>query len=121
MQTVLPYIVAVVVAIITGYISYATATKKSKTDLEALRISNQAEIEKLMSQHKFDLEALERKHEMDIEKMSIEHKHKLELVQSEMENNLGSGLINAMLGEVMKTPEVKNMMRQEMKKGSKSK
>jgi ActR/RegA family two-component response regulator len=79
MQIFLPYIITVLVAIITGYISYATATKKSKTGLEALRMSNQAEIEKLMSQHKLDLEALERKHEMGIEKMNLEHGHKLEL------------------------------------------
>lgn len=102
MKLISPYIVALLASIIT----YFSAIKKSKSDLKALRESNQHEIEKLMQQHKLDLDALERKHEMEKEKMEIEHKHQLEIKNTEMENQMGSSLINATLAEIMKAPQI---------------
>ena len=43
----LPYIVEIITAIISGAAAYFTATKKAKTDLETLRVTNKAEIENL--------------------------------------------------------------------------
>ena len=119
MENFLPYIAMVVVAIVSGIVAHFTATKKSKSDLETLRETNKAEIEKLMSQHKLDLEALERKHEMDIEKMDLEHSHKLELAQKELEGNLGAGMLNSLMGEALKMPEIQQQLRAGMNDGRK--
>ena len=121
MNEFLPYIVTIITAIISGTAAYFTATKKSKSDLAALRETNKAEIEKLMSQHKLDLEALERKHEMEIEKMKLEHEHKLELSQKEMEGNLGAGMMSSILSEAMKLPEVRQQIGQGIKQGKQKK
>lgn len=110
MQNALPYIVTIVTTIISGFLAYFSATKKSKSELVALREANRLEIEKLMSQHKLDLEALERKHEMEIEKMKVEHEHKLELLQKEAENAMGTNFMNTAVAEMMKTPEARQAM-----------
>lgn len=114
----MPYIVAVATALISGFWSYISATKKAKTDMNALQETGRLEIEKLMSQHKLDLAALERKHEMEKEKLEMEHAHKIELLQQEATNNMGSNAINSLLSEAMKTPEVKKLMSDSFKKKS---
>ena len=115
MKELLPYATTIIAAIISGVLAYMSAIKKAKTDIRALQETNKFEIEKLMNQHRLDLEALERKHEMEIEKAKLEHEHKLELVQKEMENNLGTGAINMMLSEAMKTPEARQAIGQAFK------
>ncbi len=115
MENYLPYIVSVLVAIITGVISYCSARAKSKAEIQSLQKSNEHEISKLMQQHKLDLDALERKHEMEIEKINLEHQHQLELLLKEAENKMGADLIQSMLGEAMKTPEARQAMGQAFK------
>ena len=117
MEKFLPYIVTVITTIVSGLLAYFSATRKTKSDLVALKESNRLEIEKLMSQHKLDLEALERKHEMEKEKMQLEHAHKIELLQKEAESAMGSNLLNSAVAEMMKMPE----MRQEMSNAFKNK
>ena len=109
----------VILPIISGIGSYIAATSKSNKDLIQLREHNKLEIEKLMNQHKLDLEALERKHQMDVEKMEIEHKHKIELMQKETESKLGADVMNGMLAQVLKAPEVQNQMNRALLQGMK--
>lgn len=110
MKEILPYIVAIASTIISGLLSYFSAIKKASSDLNALKETNRLEIEKLMSQHKLDLEALERKHEMEKEKMNLEHAHKIELLRKEAENAMSTNMMNSALGEILKTPEARQMM-----------
>lgn len=112
MNTYLPYIVSVVVAIISGVFSYMQASRKCRTEIDSLKESNRHEIERLMQQHKLDIESLERKHELEIEKMELEHKHQLELSQKQAENDLGTNLLNSMVQTAMKTPEARKAMGQ---------
>ena len=112
MKEYLPYIVSILVAIISGAASYFAAAKKCKSDMNALKESNSHEIDRLMQQHKLDIDSLERKHQMEIEKMELEHRHQLELKQKELENALGGSVINTMVDAMMKTPEAKQAMGQ---------
>lgn len=112
MKEYLPYIVSILVAIISGLASYLAASKKSRTDLKALQESNTHEINRLMEQHKLDIDSLERKHQMEIEKMELEHRHQLELKEKEMENALGGQLFTSMMDAAMKTPEARQAMGQ---------
>ena len=112
MSTYLPYVVSIIVAIISGLFSYMLASKKCRTEINSLKESNKHEIDRLMQQHKLDIESLERKHELEVEKMELEHKHQLELVQKQAENDMGSTLINSMVQTAMKTPEARKAMGQ---------
>lgn len=109
MQTILPYIVSIIVALISGIASYAAARRSTKGELEALKEANKHDLNKLMEQHKVDIDSLERQHKMDIEKLNLEHAHQMELKEKEFEISLGSSMVS----EVMKMPEV----RQEISKG----
>lgn len=102
MQVFLPYIASVLCAVISGISSYAVARKQAKNDLTVI-----------VKQHEIDLEALECKHQMELEKLNLEHKHQLELQEKEFEVKLGA----TVLTEVMKMPEMKQLVSQEIKKG----
>jgi hypothetical protein len=115
----LPYLVSVVVAFISGLISFSTSTNKSKQDLKQLQEQNKHDLERLMNQHKMDLESLEIKQKMEIEKIELEHKNKIELMEKEVQNNLGSGLFSTLLTQTMNMPEVKEQIRQSIKNASK--
>jgi len=115
MKEILPYLISVIVASISGLWSFISATKKAKTDILSLQESNRLEIEKLMSQHKLDLASLERKHEMEKEKIVMEHNHKMELLQKEAENAMGSNFVNVAVSEMMKMPEIRQQMSSALK------
>ena len=46
--------------------------------------------------------------QIHIDKLQLEHKHQLELQQKQSENQLGGDMMNTLISEAMKTPEVKN-------------
>ena len=88
MENYLPYIVSVVCALISGFASYAVARKQSREEKE--------------------------KHKMEIDKLQLEHKNQLELQQKQFENQLGSDMMNTLISEAMKMPEVKRQISQGM-------
>lgn len=96
MENYLPYIVSVVCALISGFASYAVARKQSRED-----------IKKLEKTYELDLEKEKEKHKMEIDKLQLEHKNQLELQQKQFENQLGSDMMNTLISEAMKMPEVK--------------
>ena len=103
MKEYLPYIASVLCSVISGFASYAVARKQSKAD-----------IQKLEKQHELDLDKEREKFEMEKEKMTIDHQHQMELLQKESENNLGNTLVSGL----MKMPEMRQKLSQEMKKGN---
>lgn len=113
----LPYLISIIVPIISGLLAFFASTKKSKEDLCQLQEQNKHDLDRLVNQHKLDLEDLEVKHKMDIEKLELEHKHKIELLQKETENNLSTGVFNTIVDQAMKMPEVQNQLRASFKTG----
>lgn len=55
-----------------------------------------------------------KKHKMEIDKLQLEHKNQLELQQKQFENQLGSDMMNTLISEAMKMPEVKRQISQGM-------
>lgn len=108
MNTLLPYIVSVLCAVISGLTSYAVARKQAKADMQ-----------KLEKQHELDIEKEREKFEMEKEKMEIEHCHQLELLQKESENTIGASITNTLITEAMKMPVVRQQFSQGIKSGSK--
>lgn len=103
MENYLPYIVSVVCALISGFTSYAVARKQSKED-----------IKKIEKTYELDLEKEKEIHRLEIDKLELEHKHQLELQQKQFENQLGGDVINTVISETMKMPEVKKQISQGM-------
>lgn len=114
MSDYLPYIVSIIVALITGCTSYFAALKKCKADMKSLEISNKHEISKLMEQHKLDIDSLEHAHQLEIEKMEIEYKYQLVLKDKEVENSVGVSIVNGVLDTILKNPEVEKLIRDEL-------
>ena len=104
MKEYLPYIVSLLLAIISGLTTWAVTRKQAKND-----------IEKIVKQHEVDIESLERQHSMELEKMSMEHTHQLELQKNEMEANLGTSFIS----EFIKMPEFRQQLSRGIKKKKK--
>lgn len=50
------------------------------------------------------------KHKLEIDKLELEHKNQPELQQKQFENQLGSNMMNTLISEEMKMPEVKKQI-----------
>ena len=48
----LPYIVSVLVAVVSGVASYAAASKTARKELDVVKEANKHDMQKLMEQHK---------------------------------------------------------------------
>lgn len=120
MDVYMPYIVSVVVAAISGFVSCLVATKNAKANLESIKEANRHDIEKLMEQHKIDIDSLEREHTMELEKISLEHQLQMERSQKEFENQLGGNMMNTIIAEAMKMPEIRQQISNGMKSGNKN-
>lgn len=105
---ILPYISSIVMSIIAGFASYCKARKDAKADME-----------KLEKQHEFDIEKERERFSMEKEKLEIEHKHQLELLQKQLENSMGTSVVNTFFAEAMKLPEVQQQLSQGMRKAQK--
>lgn len=108
MEKYLPYIVSILCAIISGYVSCAIARKQAKADLQ-----------KLEKQHILDIEKERELFSMEKEKLSIEHKYQMELLQKQLENEMGSSVVNTFVSEAIKMPGVRQQLSQGMRNGSK--
>lgn len=83
-------LVSCIPAVITGIVTYLTASRNAKTQIASLQESNKHEIEKLMRQHEVDIESLKEKHHLEAEKSEQEHRHKVEIMDIEHRNALES-------------------------------
>lgn len=83
-------LVSCIPAVITGVVTYLTASRNAKTQIVSLQESNKHEIEKLMRQHEVDIESLKEKHHLEAEKSEQEHRHKVEIMEIEHRNALES-------------------------------
>ena len=110
MSLYISYIVSIVCAVIAGFTSYTVARRQAKTDLQ-----------KIQKQFEVDIEKEREKFLMEKERLEIEHKHQLELQQKDFENKMNSSLTTVLLEEIVKSPEVKKMVSQQMGKNTKAK
>ncbi len=106
LKEIMPYVVSILGALIAAISSVMISRKETK-----------GEIDKLVKQHELDLETERERHKYALEKQELEHKHQMESMQKEIENKLSADLINALMCEAMKMPEVRSQILQGMKKG----
>lgn len=108
MDNYMPYIVTVLCSLISGFASYLTSRRQSKSD-----------IQELVKKHELDIEKEREKFAMEKEKMEMNHRQQLELKQKEMENQLGTDLIAIMVKEYVRSPAGQALMRNAGTKGKK--
>lgn len=83
-------LVSCIPAMVTGVVTYMTASRKAKTQITSLEENNKHEIDKLMRQHEIDIESLKEKYQLEAERKEQEHRHKMEIMEQEHRNALES-------------------------------
>ena len=53
--------------------------------------------------------------------MEIEHRHQMELLEKQLENAMGTSIVNTVFSEAMKMPEVRQQLSQGMRNNTKKK
>ena len=96
---ILPYIVSIVCALISGITSYYVARRQTKSDML-----------KLEKQFQLDLEKERKRFEMEKEKMKIEHKYQMEIKQKELDNALSGAMVSSLMTEAMKNPDIQRQI-----------
>ena len=86
----MPYIVALLTAVISGFISYFSAIKRCKLD-------NEIRIKEIQEQHKLDLDNQKEMFKLEIEKINLQHQNEIEKMKLESQNQLNNNVVNAFL------------------------
>lgn len=108
----MPYIVAIITSIISGFCSYLKSKSDFKNQVKTIEMNNKHEIDKLMEQHKIDIESLKEKHKLEIELKDKEHEHEKEIIElksknaineqsQEAMNNALSGVMGGIMNDVI--------------------
>lgn len=104
----MPYFTSIVCALISGIVTYMVSRKQTKN-----------EINKLIKQHELNLESQRKQYEHEIAILNLEHEHQLKLKDKELENKLSGDMMNTLILEAMKNPEIKRQFNQGVTDGLK--
>lgn len=80
--------IPVIVAIITASVAYFGSVHKNKIGLNALRIKNESDIEKLEKEQTALLNKIETEHKNEMDKMTSQFEKALKLQENETVNNI---------------------------------
>lgn len=80
--------IPVIVAIVTGSIAYFGSVHKSKSGLNALKLKNESDIDKLEKEQTADLKRIETEHKNEMDKISSEFDRALKLQENETINDI---------------------------------
>lgn len=93
---------------LSGIVTYIVSRKQTKN-----------EINKLIKQHELNLESQRKQYEHEIAILNLEHEHQLKLKDKELENKLSGDMMNTLISEAMKNPEIKRQFNQGVTDGLK--
>lgn len=100
----MPYIVSIITAVISGLCAYIKARQDFKNQVETIKMNNEHEIKKLMKQHEIDIDNLREQHNLEMKLKSKEHEHEKEIIELKSKNNIteqGQEAMNNALAGVM--------------------
>lgn len=100
----MPYIVSIITAVISGLCAYFKARQDFKNQVETIKMNNEHEIKKLMKQHEIDIDNLREQHNLEMKLKSKEHEHEKEIIELKSKNNIteqGQEAMNNALAGVM--------------------
>lgn len=120
----MPYIVAILTSIISGFSSYLLSKRDFINEVEKIKINNKHEIDKLVKQQKVDIENLKEQHKMEVEIKDMEHKHEKEILELQSKNTINEhgqeafnvemakaagGILNDIISGKLKPEELKKL------------
>lgn len=106
MKEYLPYLVSIITAVISAFVSITVCKKQTKV-----------EIEKIKEQSKANIDLEREKLQLEKEKMELEHKLELEKIHAKNDDEFASGLTNQLFEMAMQLPEFKEQFAKGVRDG----
>jgi|InofroStandDraft_1065614.scaffolds.fasta_scaffold05140_16 F0F1-type ATP synthase membrane subunit b/b' len=111
----------------TGVVTYLVSSKTLKSEMEKIHSEHEHDLEKLATQysidiesikkaHKLEMEKLERMHEQELDTLKLQHNQTMEAKEKELNHQTTSSMLTAFLPTLLKMPEVKEQLTQQLKK-----
>lgn len=97
--------IPVLVAVVTGLLSFIASTIKSNHDVQKVKLENDAQMQRMKEQHKDDLEKIEKEHMVALEKMKTEFELKLATYDGTKETDIKYGFMEKIIDQAMKDPQ----------------
>ena len=97
-QYVLPYLAALITALISGLVTYFSAIKKCALD-------NEIKIKSIREQCKLDLEKQKELFKLEIDKINLQHQNELEKLKVESNNQLTNSLSEGIVSILFSNPQ----------------
>ena len=97
--------IPVLVAIVTGLLSFIASTVKSNHDMQKVKLENEAQMQRMKEQHQDDLEKIEKEHVVALEKMKTEFELKLATYDSTKETDVKYSFMEKIIDQAMKHPQ----------------
>ncbi|MBR3881832.1 MAG: hypothetical protein IKJ36_01025 [Clostridia bacterium] len=112
LKEMMPYIVSIMTAIISGLCSYNASKKQFNHELDVIKTNNKHDINKLMEQHKIDIDNLKEKHKLEMEIKEKEYQHEKEMIalkskvlmdekNQDVMNNAMSGILENIFNDII--------------------
>ena len=100
----MPYIVSIITAVISGLCAYFKARQEFNNQVETIKMNNENEIKKLMKQHEIDIDNLREQHNLEMKLKNKEQEQEKEIIELKSKHNIteqGHGAMNNALAGVM--------------------
>lgn len=97
--------IPVLVAVITGLLSYFASSAKSRKDIQQVKIENDALLQRMREQHHADLEKIEKEHNITLEKTRAEFELKIASYDKEKESDVKYSVMESFMKQALSDPE----------------
>jgi|GEM_PF-5351041 len=97
--------IPVLVAVVTGLLSYLASSMKSNKDVQKVIIDNEAQMQRLREQHQAELARIEVEHTANLEKMRTEFEMKIASYSSEKESDVKYAILESFLKQAISDPD----------------
>ena len=94
----------VLVAVVTGLLSFIASTVKSHYDMQNVKLENKVQMQRMKEQHQVDLEKIEKEHIVALEKMKTEFELKLATYDSTKEADVKYSFMEKIIDQAIKDP-----------------
>ncbi len=97
--------IPVLVALVTGALSFMASTSKSSKNIQAVKLENESKLEQIKQQHKDELERMEKEHLTAIKQMEMGVDLKLKEYGGTKETDIKYGFLNTILEQAIANPQ----------------
>ncbi len=97
--------IPVLVAVVTGLLSFIASTIKSNHDVQKVKLENEAQMQRMEKQHKDELEKAEKENEIAINKMKTEFDLKLATYAGTKETDVKYDFAEKLITQAITDPE----------------